>query len=393
LLLTNVRPWGAAPADVLIVDGRIAQVSPHVAGTDTAPEVLDGDGRLLLPGLIDGHAHIDKTLWGQPWHPHQAGPLLSDKIENERRVRREQRLDPAEQSARIAREGIRHGTTHIRTHVDVDTETGLANLDGVLATRETLRGAIDIQVVAFPQSGLLIRAGTLELLEEALRRGAEVVGGLDPAGIDRDPAGQLDAIFALAERYGVEVDIHLHDPGELGAFQVELIADRTRALGMQGRVAISHAFCLGQVEEARYRGLEALLVELDIAIMTHGPGNRLFPPILRLAEAGVRLFSGNDGIRDAWGPFGNGDMLERAWLLSYRSNFRRDEEVEVALRMCTYGGAGVLRADRYGLEPGCRADLVVVDGETPTMAVMDRRPRALVLKGGRLVARQGQVLV
>lgn len=293
----------------------------------------------------------------------------------------------------MAREGIRHGTTHIRTHVDVDTETGLANLDGVLATRETLRGAIDIQVVAFPQSGLLIRPGTLELLEEALRRGAEVVGSLDPAGIDRDPAGQLDAIFALAERYGVEVDIHLHDPGELGAFQVELIADRTRALGLKGRVAISHAFCLGQVEEMRYKALEALLVELDIAIMTHGPGNRLFPPILRLAEAGVRLFSGNDGIRDAWGPFGNGDMLERAWLLSYRSNFRRDEEVEVALRMCTYGGARVLRADQYWLEPGCRVDLIVVDGETPTMAVMERRPRALVLKGGCLVAREGQVLV
>jgi hypothetical protein len=104
---------------------------------------------------------------------------------------------------------------------------------------------------------------------EALRRGAEVVGGLDPAGIDRDPAGQLDAIFTLAERYGVEVDIHLHDPGELGAFQVELIAERTRALAMQGRVAISHAFCLGQVEELRYKALEALLVEFDIAIMTH----------------------------------------------------------------------------------------------------------------------------
>lgn len=254
--------------------------------TAPTPEALDGGGRLLLPGLVDGHAHIDKTLWGQPWHPHQAGP----------------------------------------------------------------------------------------------------------AAIDRDPAGQLDAIFALAERYGVEIDIHLHDPGELGAFQVELIADRTRALGMQGRVAISHAFCLGQVEEARYKALEALLVELDMAIMTHGPGNRLFPPILRLTEAGVRLFSGNDGIRDAWGPFGNGDLLERAWLLSYRSNFRRDEVVEVALRMCTYGGAAVLRAEQYGLEPGCRADLVVVDGETPIMAVMDRRPRALVLKGGRLVAREGQVL-
>ncbi len=324
LLLTNVRPWGGAPADVLIADGHIAQIAPRLLALPAEVATIDGAGRLLLPGLVDGHAHIDKTLWGQPWRPHQSGPRLIDKIEGERKVRRELRLDPAQQAARIAREGISHGTTHIRTHVDVDTETGLANFEGVLATREALREAIDIQIVVFPQSGLLIRPGTLELMEEALRQGAEVVGGLDPAGIDRDPVGQLDAIFGLAERYGVEVDIHLHDPGELGAFQVELIAERTRALGMRGRVAISHAFCLGQVEEPRYQALEALLVEQNIAIMTHGPGNRLFPPILRLAEAGVRLFSGNDGIRDAWGPFGNGDMLERAWILSYSSNFQPD---------------------------------------------------------------------
>jgi cytosine/creatinine deaminase len=393
LLLRNIRPWGRAATDMLIVDGVIAQIGPDLAAPNPHTRMIDGAGLLALPGLVDGHAHIDKTLWGQSWHPHRAGPLLIDKITNERTVRREMNLDPAEQSARIVRQGISRGTTHIRTHVDIDTEQGLANLEGVLATRAALRDAIDIQIVAFPQSGLLIRPGTLDLIEESLRQGAEVVGGLDPAGIDRDPAGQLDAIFALAERYGVEVDIHLHDGGELGALQVEMIAERTRALGLHGRVAISHAFCLAMVEEPRYRALEAQLVELDIAIMTHGPGNRPFPPILRLTQAGVRLFSGNDGIRDAWGPFGNGDMLERAWILSYRSNFRMDEEVEVALRMCTHGGAAVMRAPRYGLEVGCDADLVLVAGETPTMAVMDRAPRALVLKRGRVIAAEGRCIV
>jgi cytosine/adenosine deaminase-related metal-dependent hydrolase len=273
-LLTNVRPWGAAPVDLLLIDGHIGVAGPHLHQAHPDTPAIDGGGRLVLPGLIDGHAHIDKTLWSQPWRPHRAGPRLIDKIENERRVRRELRLDPAEQSARIARECISRGTTHIRTHVDIATASGLANLHGVLATRTALRNAVDIQIVAFPQSGLLSRPGTLELLEEALRQGAEVVGGLDPAGIDRDPKGQLDTIFSLADRYGVEIDIHLHDPDE---------------------------------------------VELDITIMTHAPGNRPFPPILRLQAAGVRLFSGNDGIRDAWGPFGNGDMLERAWILSYRS--------------------------------------------------------------------------
>lgn len=393
LLLTNVRPQGGAPVDVLIAEGRIVRIAPQIAPDAPGRRVIDGGGRLLLPGLVDGHAHIDKSLWGLPWHPHQSGPRLIDKIEGERALRSRLQLDPAAQSAAIVRQGISRGTTHIRTHVDIDTECGLSGIEGVLATRAALRGAVDIQIVAFPQSGLLCRPGTMDLLAAAMEAGAEVVGGLDPAGIDRDPVGQLDAIFGLAERRGAEIDIHLHDPGELGAFQIELIAERTRALGLAGRVAISHAFCLAMVEEARYQALEELLVANDIAIMTHGPGNRPFPPILRLTTAGVRLFSGNDGIRDAWGPFGNGDMLERAWLLSYRSNFRRDEEVEVALALCTYGGASVLRATGYGLAEGCRADLVLADGETPTMAVMDRAPRALVLKGGRVVAEAGRCLV
>ncbi|MEO6458502.1 MAG: amidohydrolase family protein [Chloroflexia bacterium] len=393
VLLRNVRPEGGPVTDLLMLDGIIAQVETNLVPATPEIEVIEGNGHLLVPGFVDGHAHIDKTLWGLPWHPHEAGPLLVDKIENERRLRRELRISPREQSARVVRQGISKGTTHIRTHVDVDTETKLAGIEGVLATRAELRDVVDIQVVAFPQSGLLVRPGTVELMGTALGMGVEVVGGLDPAGIDRDPAGHLDAIFGMADRYGAEVDIHLHDPGELGAFQVELIAERTQALGLKGRVAISHAFCLGQVEEPRFATLVELLVENDIAIMTHGPGNRQFPPILRLREAGVRLFSGNDGIRDTWGPYGNADMLERAWILGYRSNFRRDEEVEVALQMVTYGGADVLGARDYGLGVGCRADCVVLDGETLTEAVMNRAPRTCVFKGGRIVAKDGRCLV
>lgn len=384
---------GGPITDVHMLDGIIAQVGPHLVPSVPETELIEGSGGLLVPGFVDGHAHIDKTLWGLPWHPHQAGPLLIDKIENERRLRRELQISPTEQSVRIVRQGISKGTTHIRTHVDVDTEIELACIEGVLATRAELRDVVDIQVVAFPQSGLLIRPGTVELMEAALGMGVEVVGGLDPAGIDRDPAGQLDAIFGMADRHAAEIDIHLHDPGELGAFQVELIAERTQALGLEGRVAISHAFCLGQVEESRFGALVELLVENDIAIMTHGPGNRQFPPILRLREAGVRLFSGNDGIRDTWGPYGNADMLERAWVLGYRSNFRKDEEVEVALQMVTYGGAAVMRDERYGLEVGCRADCVVIEGETLTEAVMNRAPRTYVFKGGRVVAKAGLCLV
>ena len=131
-----------------------------------------------------------------------------------------------------------------------------------------------MQIVAFPQSGMLVRPGTVELLEEALAQGAEVVGGLDPSTIDRDPAEHLDTIFGLAEKYDVDVDIHLHEPGDLGAFSVELIAERTQVLGWQGRVVISHALCLGGIDEPYLDRLIDLLLEDDIAIMSHGPSGR-----------------------------------------------------------------------------------------------------------------------
>jgi cytosine/adenosine deaminase-related metal-dependent hydrolase len=388
LLIRNVRPLERAAVDVRITDGLISEVG---AGLEAQPDVtvIDGGGRLLVPGFVDAHTHLDKTLYGRPWHRHQAGPSLMDKIENERRLRRELRLDPAEQSANQIRLALSKGTTHIRTHIDIDTESGLNNLHGVMTTRERSRDRLTMQLVAFPQSGLLPRPGTLELLDEALRLGAEVVGGLDPSSIDRDPAAHLDAVFGLAERHGVEVDVHLHEPGLLGAFSVELIAERTRALGMQGKVTISHAFCLGMVDDAYLSRLIELLLENRIAIMTHAPGASPFPPIKRLRAAGVVICSGSDGIRDTWGPYGNADMLERAMLLGYRSNFRRDDDVELVFEIVTQGGATVMHADGYGLAVGCRADCVLLDGETLVEAVVARPPRALVLANGRVVARDG----
>lgn len=392
LHVRNVRPMGGPVVDLLVESGRIRERRAGIE-IDASVESIDGGGRLVLPGLVDGHMHLDKTHWGLPWRPHQAGPRIIDRIENERRLRAELGLSPAVQSARLARQAIANGTTHIRTHVDVDTEVGLAGLEGLVATRKALADAVTMQIVAFPQSGVTIRPGTLELLEEAVKQGADLVGGLDPAAIDGDPRGQLDGIFAIAERHRAGVDIHLHDPGELGAFQVELIAERTKALGLQGKVAISHAFCLGMVDGERLAGLIERLVESRIAIMTHAPGDRAFPPIRPLRAAGVTLFSGSDGVRDAWTPFGNADMLERAMLLCYRSAFRRDEDIQLALDMVTAGGASVMGARGYGLDVDCQADFVVVDGGAPAEAVVNRSPRALVVKGGRVVAREGVAVV
>ena len=393
MLIRGGRPWGGTITDLAVREGRIAELG-HDLPARPGDEVVDARGCLILPGLVDAHAHIDKTLWGTPWHPHQAGPSLMDKITNERRVLATLGLSPERQSARLLRRMLACGTTHVRSHVDVGPEVGLAHLHGVQAMAERHREAIDVEIVAFPQTGVMIRPGTLALLEQAVREGAQVIGGLDPVGVDRDPKGQLDGIFAIAERHGCGIDIHLHDRGELGAVTVEMIAERTRSLGLAGKVAISHAFCLGGVEPARLDALIALLRENDIAIMTHAPaGPTPFPPVRLLHERGVRLFTGSDGVRDTWSPLNNGDMLERAYLIAYRNGFRDDPGLELALRMATYGGAQLMGAPRYGLSVGADADLVLVEAETAAEAVAFHPVRRLVLKRGRAVARAGQCLL
>ena len=293
---------------------------------------LDGAGRIALPGLVEAHTHLDKTLLGLPWYHNAVGPRLMDKIDNERAVRRALPIDASSQSARQARLAASHGATHIRTHVDVDTEIGVRGIEGLLATRADLADIIGIDIVAFPQSGLLIRPGTLALMEEAIRLGAETVGGLDPCAIERDPKGHLDAVFGLAERFGRGVDIHLHETGEMGAFSMELIIERTRALGMAGRVMISHAFCLGQPDPAIVDPLIAALAEAGVAIMTTGTSSRPVPPLKRLAAAGVVVCSGCDGVRDTWSPYGNADMLERATILGAAQQSAARRRIDVCAR-------------------------------------------------------------
>lgn len=393
-LLQRVRPLGGAPVDVLLAEGRIAQLAPQITPPPAAT-VLDGQHQLLLPGLVNAHAHIDKNLLGRSWHKNQtpAPRRIRDYVDNERRLRRELNLDAHTQSALEARAALAAGVTHIRTHVDIDTEAGLSHFEGVMATRAELQHALTMQVVAFPQSGMLIRPGTVELLESAVKQGAECIGGLDPSTVDRDPVRHLDAIFAIADRYGVEVDIHLHEPGTLGAFAVELIAERTRALGLQGRVTISHVFCLGMIDDAYLQRLIELLVDLRINIMSLGSGNGNFPPLQRLHEAGITLCTGTDGVRDTWGPYNSYDLLDRLKFLGYRCGFRKDEEVEFLLEIATTGGAKVMGDPAYGLAVGCRADLVVVPGDTPTQAVIELPPRTFVFKAGQLVAANGACLV
>ena len=141
---------GGALGDVLIGAGRITRIGRQLSVSDVEVPVADGGGGILLPAFVDAHMHLDKTFWGEPWRPHSAGPTVADRIENERTLRRELRLPPARQAERLVRQAVSRGTTHIRTHVDVDTDVKLENFDGVLEARERVRSLATIQIVAFP---------------------------------------------------------------------------------------------------------------------------------------------------------------------------------------------------------------------------------------------------
>jgi cytosine/adenosine deaminase-related metal-dependent hydrolase len=389
LLVRNVHPLGADPADILIRGGTIAAI-----GLDLAAEgvpVLEGEGRLALPGLVEAHTHLDKSLLGLPWYRNEVGPRLIDKIDNERAVRKTLPIDPAQQSLRQAMQSLSHGSTFIRSHVDVDTECGVAGIEGVMATQAALADLVTIDLVAFPQSGMLVRPGTVDLMQQALRLGARTVGGLDPCAIDRDPKGHLDTIFEMADRFGCGVDIHLHEAGEMGLFSMELIIERTRALGMGRRVIVSHAFCLGMPDPSLVDPVVAAIADAGIAIMTTAPASRPVPSVRQLVKAGVVLCAGSDGIRDTWGPYGNGDMLERAMFVGLRNNLRRDDELAMALDVVTTGGAKALGLTGYGLAPGCGGDVVLIAAETVAEAVAQRPNARTVIKRGRVVAQGGKV--
>ena len=387
LLLRNVRPYAGPAVDMLIENGKISRIAVGIEA-QAGVAVEDGRGEIVIPGLVEAHTHLDKSLWGLPWYTNEVGPKLLDKIDNERENKKRLNIDPARQSARQSIQSSLMGSTHIRSHVDVDTEHGLWGVEGVMATRDGYRDIIDIELVAFPQSGLLRRPGTLELMDQAMKAGCEIVGGLDPCAIDRDPKGHLDAVFGLCQTYGKPLDIHLHEPGEMGLFSTELIIERTRALGMKGKVTISHAFSLG-ADPALVDPVIEQLAALDIAIMTTGPASRPAPPVKKLLAAGVRVCSGNDGIRDTWGPYGNADMLERAMFIGLRNNLRRDDELRLALDVCTTEGAKVMEIAGYGVAAGDTADLVILPGETVAEAIVTRSPKRRVVKRGKVVARDG----
>lgn len=381
-VFVNAVAAGGSPLSLAVADGRIAHLGSDVAAI-AGVECIDLGGQLLLPGFVDGHIHLDKSFVGDRWHPHQAVGSLRERLAVEKR---ELALAPSivERADALIAQAVSFGTVAMRSHVDVDATTGLTNLHAVMQAREKWRGIVDIELVAFPQAGVMSCPGTADVLEAAICDGANVIGGIDPTTLDGDAEGQLDVVFGIAERHGVKVDIHLHEPGLQGVEQLQRIAARTCAGGLQGRVTVSHAYALGQVPDDELARIAATLAQAQVSILTNAPGDHAFPPILRLRAAGVNVFAGNDNIRDAWWPYGNADMLQRAMLIGYRSGFYSDEDLNIALAMATSAGAAVMEKSGYGLEVGNEATFLVLKAANAAAAVAG-------VPGERRMVRRGEL--
>ncbi|SEM31163.1 amidohydrolase [Streptacidiphilus jiangxiensis] len=386
ILFTGVRPFGQARRDLLVRDGRLVEGVPPAGA-----EVVDASGLLALPSPVDAHIHPDKTTWGDRWLSREPAADLAALIGYD--VTTRAAMAPvAQRAGALMDRAVARGTRAWRAHVDVAPAYGLANLQGVREAAAARAELLTVQTVAFPQLGVLSRPGTTELLAQALDEGADVLGGLDPVGVDADRDGQLDLLFALAESRGKPLDIHLHDGGAEGLDQVTEIAGRTRALGMQGRVTVSHAFCLAECAPDALGRIAEVLAESGVAVTTCALGADPVVPFPQLTAAGVRVALGSDGVRDPWTPFGDGDMISRAHLLAYRTDARTDADLEACYRLAAEGGAALLGLEPSTLLPGAPADFVLLAADGFPQAVVDRPVPAFSVRAGRIVARDGALL-
>ena len=292
--------------------------------------------------------------------------------------------DPYTQACRYIDLVVPLGTLYMHSNVDVDHINGVRGVEGVLKALDDQRDTLTAQVVAFPQSGLLCKPGTVQLMDDALRLGAQVVGGLDPTAFDGDGRASIRAVFDLAQKHQKPIDFHLHEAGDLGLTDAEYIAEATEAYGMAGQVTLSHAFCLSEPESPRLAAPIERLARLGIHVVT-APTSSGAPKAAPLLNAGINLCGGHDNMRDLWNPLGTGAMLERVRYIAMHNSFRRERDFRTALGMCTANGARLMGLKDYGLSPGCPADMVLVMADNISHA-------AAVLPQGRIVLRQGRVV-
>jgi cytosine/creatinine deaminase len=395
LILRNARIAGQDhDSDIAIENGRI------VTAASQATETIDLQGRLVTPPLIEPHIHLDAVLTvGQP-RPNVSGSLFEGIAVWAERVKDLTYEDVQARVRQILRWQLANGVQHVRSHVDV-CDPELRALRALVDLREETAGLIDLQLVAFPQQGILGFDGGKDLMRKAVELGADVVGGIPHYELTReDGVESVKFAIALADEHNLQVDIHCDETDDEHSRFVEVMAAETIRRGMSGRVTASHTTAMHSYNNAyAYRlisniaraGLHMVTNPLDNAVLQGrfdtGPIRRGHTRVKQLQAAGVNVCIGHDSVMDPWYPLGYGDPLQAAFVLAHLGQMSGDSELRKLIEMITTNPARALGIADYGLRPGGPADLVVFDAPTEADALRLVAPRTLVLRGGKIVAR------
>uniref|UniRef100_UPI0035AE4C8C amidohydrolase family protein n=1 Tax=Zoogloea sp. TaxID=49181 RepID=UPI0035AE4C8C len=387
-------PDGRAGIDIGIRDGRIVAVETGLAAP--AGEVIDVAGQLVTPPFVDAHFHMDATLsYGLP-RVNQSGTLLEG-------IALWGELKPLlTQEALVARAlaycdwAVAKGLLAIRSHVDV-CDPRLLAVEALLHVKEKVRPWLDLQLVAFPQDGVLRAPGALDNLKRALAMGVDVVGGIPH--FERtmaDGAESVRILCELAAELGLPVDMHCDESDDPLSRHIETLAFHTRRLGLQGRVAGSHLTSMHSMDNYYVSKLLPLIAEAGVAAIANPlinitlqgrhdtyPKRRGMTRVPELLAAGVPVAFGHDCVMDPWYSLGSGDMLEVAAMGLHVAQMTGQDGMRACFAAVTETPARILGLEGYGIAPGCRADLVVLQAGDPIEALRLRATRLLVLRGGR----------
>jgi cytosine/creatinine deaminase len=390
---------GGAVADIAIDRGRIVAIEPNIPAA--AARIIDAGGRAAIPGLLEPHIHLDKAFL------HERHPSLTGTLEEAIKITgllksKQERDDVLARSRRVLDMALMAGTTALRVHPDVDTIQGLMGVETALQLKQEYRGLLDLQIVAFPQEGILQAPGTLELLDEAMRLGADVVGGCPYSERTReDSERHIDLVFDLARKYGAPVDMHADFAGSAAdprTTMAAFIARKTLATGYRGRVTLGHVTSLAALTSEKAKPVIELLSEAGVHIVSlpatdvylGGREDEFNPrrglaPIRHLRAAGVNVAYSSNNIRNAFTPFGKADPLLIGNFLAHIAQMGTPESQAEVLRMCTYNAARAMGIDQdYGIAVGRRADLVILDTYDVADILLDIPVRSWVVKGGRI---------
>ena len=400
LLISNARlPRVASPASVGIEGGRIV---PLPAGNEppAAKERIDAAGNLLTPALVEPHIHLDAVLTvGQPRH-NLSGSLFEGIAIWGERVKDLNADDVKQRVSQVLRWQVANGVLFVRSHVDV-CDPRLTALRALLEVQREFADQITLQLVAFPQQGIPSFPNGEALMRQAVELGADVVGAIPHFELTREYGEQsVKFAVALAHEFNRSVDIHCDETDDEHSRFLEVLAAETIRLNMEGRVTASHTTAMHSYNNAyagrlivnvRRAGLHMVTNPLDNAVLQgrfdHYPIRRGHTRIKELLAAGVNVCLGHDSVMDPWYPLGKADPLQAAFVLAHYGQMSGYEEIRTLIDMITVNGAKTLSLTDYGLEPGCRADLVLFDAPSESDAVRLIAPRRLVIRAGKIVAR------